>query len=84
MTERCAMDTMSRFFAKFANEGVVFFSCLDDEDKLGYVLIDSFRYFRKFLSKGPALRRAISNAAAHQDTGFKNFDVSGASHFTLR
>lgn len=84
MTERNARELMNDFFEKYANRRIVFFSCIDGEDKLGYILIDSFRYFQKFLPAEPALQRAISNALAHKKNGFKDFDISGASHIKVR
>ena len=73
MTLNKAKQTMESFLKKYTGK-TVFFHTLSDDEKLAYIMVDSFNYF-KFLKLRDRLERAISNAEAHKESNFKHYAI---------
>lgn len=70
MTIKTAKRLMLDFMFKYRGKTVRFTSLVNDDDKLGFVLIKSFQYF-DFLPKYDRMVRAMNNANAQAKNGFK-------------
>ena len=68
MTAAEAKKAMLSFLEKHHGRSVLF-GTLSDDDKLAFVLVKSFEYF-KFLPAKDRIMRAIGNAEAHRRSGY--------------
>ena len=69
------------FVKKYAGKTVLF-DGLDVDEKLAYVLTDSYRYF-DFLEPSERLNRAIENALAHKANGYEHMGMYGVEMMRL-
>lgn len=75
MTFKEAKAIMLDFAERHCGNTVVF-GGLSDEDKLAFVLIDTFDYF-KFLPPAERIERTIRNAEIHRKNGFVAWNAMG-------
>lgn len=61
------------FYNKDRGQSVIFCGLKNDNDKFIFILLKSYRYFKKFLSGKEAAQRALKNAEAHKESGFVNY-----------
>ena len=76
MTRSEAKQAMTEFVDKNVGKTVVFGS-LDESEKMAFVMVSSFEYFR-FLKPAERLDRAVANAEAQMRVGFAGWEETAS------
>lgn len=80
--EQKAKQRMMDFVQKHKGMSVLF-AGLNNEEKYDYILVKSYRYFRRFLSVSAALERAVTNATSHKTLKFQHYDLNGTEGMVI-